>query len=133
MHSLVQILSINNSTLQLLDLHSNNITDEGIEYLADMLKINKTLIHLGLGFNQITDYGVRLLTNTIAHSNVNLQWLSLSSNILISDKSCNCLIEMLKYNPSLKTLLLNDCNLSTDTTTRLKQEVATNNNFHLKI
>jgi Ran GTPase-activating protein (RanGAP) involved in mRNA processing and transport len=132
-HSLAQTLSINNFTLKLLDLHSNNITDEGVEYLAEMLKINKTIIRLGLGFNQISDQGVRLLANTITHYNENLQWLSLSSNRLISDESLPSLIEMLTHNPSLKTLWLNDCNLSTNAATRLKQKVATNENFILEV
>jgi Ran GTPase-activating protein (RanGAP) involved in mRNA processing and transport len=132
-HSLAQTLSINNSTLKLLDLHSNNITDEGAEYLAEMLKINKTIIRLGLGFNQISDQGVRLLTNAITYYNENLQWLSLSSNRLISDKSVTPLIEMLKHNSSLRNLWLNDCNLSTNAAALLKQEVLMNENFILQV
>jgi len=132
-HSLAQKLSMNNSTLKLLDLHSNNITDEGAEYLAEMLKINKVIIRLGLGFNQISDQGVRLLANTMTYYNENLQWLSLSFNRLISDTSVNYLIEMLTYNPSLKTLWLNDCNLSTNAAALLKQEVALKKNFTLEI
>jgi Ran GTPase-activating protein (RanGAP) involved in mRNA processing and transport len=98
-----------------------------------MLKINKIIIRLGLGFNQISDQGVRLLANAMTYYNENLQWLSFSSNRLISDTSINSLIEMLTYNPSLKTLWLNDCNLSTNAAAQLKQEVAMNKNFILEI
>ena len=104
-HALAQILSVNNSTLKVLDLYSNFITDEGVNYLAEMLKINKTIIRLGLGFNQITDQGIRSLANTITHFNKNLQWLSLSSNKLISDKSIPSFIEILTCNSSLKNTL----------------------------
>jgi Ran GTPase-activating protein (RanGAP) involved in mRNA processing and transport len=132
-HALAQTLSINNSTLKYLALHANNITDEGAEYLAEMLKINKTIILLELAFNQIGDQGVRLLVNAITYHNKSLQWLYLSSNKLITDISVDPLIEMLTHNSTLKALWLNDCNLSTNAKTQLKQVVTINKNFILEV
>ncbi len=132
-HALAQTLVVNSSTLKVLDLYSNNITDEGIEYLSDMLKINKTITRLGLGFNQITDHGIRLLANAIIYFNDNLQYLSFSSNKLITDKSLSSLIEMLTCNSSLKTLWLNDCSLSPTAVVRLKEEAKNNENFTLEV
>jgi Ran GTPase-activating protein (RanGAP) involved in mRNA processing and transport len=132
-HALVQVLSINNSTLKSLNLHSNNITDEGAEYLAEMLKTNKTITLLGLGFNEIGDHGVELLANALTYSNETLQWLYLSSNKLINDKSVTSLIAMLGYNPSLKALWLNDCSLSSNAASKLKQAVVSDKNFILEV
>jgi Ran GTPase-activating protein (RanGAP) involved in mRNA processing and transport len=119
--------------LKVPDLHSNNITDEGVEYLAEMLKINTTIVHLGLGFNQISDRGVQLLANTIIYFNAYLQWLSLSSNRLVGDMSVASLMEMFTSSSSIKTLWLNDCDLSKNAAARLKEKVAMNDNFYLEI
>jgi Ran GTPase-activating protein (RanGAP) involved in mRNA processing and transport len=132
-HALVQTLSISNSTLKSLDLQSNNITDEGAEYLSEMLKTNKTIILLGLGFNEISDHGVQLLANSLTYHNESLQELFLSSNKSISDTSVPSLIEMLRYNPSLKALWLKDCSLTRTAATKLKQAIASHKNFILEI
>jgi Ran GTPase-activating protein (RanGAP) involved in mRNA processing and transport len=132
-HALAQVLSINNSTLKCLEIHSNNITDEGAEYLAEMLKTNKTLSLLGLNSNQISDWGVHLLTSAITCYNETIQRLYLASNTLITDISLDNFVEMLTYNRSLQALSLNDCSLSTDAVKKLKQVVASNTNFILEI
>jgi hypothetical protein len=41
-------LSVNSLTLRTLDLGKNGITNEGIQYLAGLFKINKTLTDLSL-------------------------------------------------------------------------------------
>jgi len=125
-------LSTNNSILKTLGLGSNDITDNGIRYLAEMIKINQSLIVLGLVFNQITDQGVRLLADAIYHSNTNLQVLHLSKNKSITDGSVNTLIEMLKRNHSLKELWMQNCNLSENAKQRLRQISRSKNNFRLE-
>jgi Ran GTPase-activating protein (RanGAP) involved in mRNA processing and transport len=132
-HILSQALSISNWTLEWLDLHSNNITDEGAEYLAEMLKTNKTITLLGLAFNGISDRGVRLLANAITNYNKTLDWLHLSSNKFITDRSIDDLVEMIKSNPSLKALWLNNCSFSTNGAQKLEEAVKLNTNFILEV
>lgn len=111
-HAFAQTLSMNNSTLRVLDLYSNHITDEGIEYLSEMLKINRTLLRLGLGSNLITDQGLRILVHSLIHSNRSLQWLSLSKNPSITDRSQSIIDELFTSKCSLKTFWLHDCTFS---------------------
>ena len=64
-HSLTKILSLNNSKLRILDLQNTGITDEGVKYVAEMLKTNTTLECLLLGANEINDQGVERLSNAM--------------------------------------------------------------------
>lgn len=112
---------INHSILRVLDLSSNEITDLGAQYLNEMLKTYQTLIFLGLSFNKIGDQGVQLLSNTLARQNTRLQELYLNGNQLISDKSIDSLVEMIKSTRSLKTFCIDHCNLSKDGRKKLRQ------------
>lgn len=100
------------STLQHLYIGQNDITDEGLKSLCEMLKTNRTLTWLWLTGNDISNEGIKLLSNTLANYNINLEWLFLDSNKLINDSSLDDIIYMLKRNNTLKTLYLNNCNLS---------------------
>jgi Ran GTPase-activating protein (RanGAP) involved in mRNA processing and transport len=132
-HALSQALSINNSKLEWLELHSNNITDEGVEYLVEMLKTNKKINLLGLSFNRISDRGVRLLSVAITCYNDTLQSLQLASNKLITDASVDDLKEMITQNQSLQALWINDCSLSTEGKNKLRQAASLNTNFILEV
>lgn len=134
-HALAQVLSINNSTLTWLEIHANHITDDGVEYLAEMLKTNTTLILLGLSFNEIGDRGVQYLANSIAHYNKTLQWLYLASNKAITDASVDYLRDMFRCDQSiqLKALFLNDCSLSMEGAKTLKKIAEVNTNFILDV
>ena len=133
-HAFAQILSIDNSTLMILELDSNEITDEGVEYLTEMLKVNRTLVRLGLGSNQISNTGVESIANTLIHSNQTLRCLSLSSNRLITDQSDSIIRQMLVKASGLKALWIDECSLSNKTVQLLKQAVEkTNGNFELRI
>ena len=50
-----------NHSLTILDLSSNQITDEGVGQLAHALRLNRTLLSLGLAGNRIGDGGVETL------------------------------------------------------------------------
>jgi hypothetical protein len=100
------------SSLQCLDLYDNSITDIGVHYLANMLRLNQSLSRLKLAYNQITNHGIKILINVIVNYNCTINHLSLKGNQLINDL-CICeIIYLIKYNKSLKTLNLEDCNLS---------------------
>lgn len=131
--SLTKILSLNNSIIKVLGLESTGITDEGVEYLADMLKTNKTLISLGLGENNISDRGIQFLTNTLKQYNHTLQELYLLKNKMITDFSIDPFIQMLKYNQTLNRLWIDDCNLSSKGKEKLRKIVYSRNRFSLSL
>ncbi|CAF0862576.1 unnamed protein product [Rotaria sordida] len=109
---LTEILSNNYSNLTLLCLDHNGIKDEGVHYLADMLKENQTLTDLWLSYNDISDYGVQSLANVLRSDNETLMQLYLNGNKLISDYSSNFLVSMFESNRTLNTFWLQDCCLS---------------------
>ncbi|CAF3104865.1 unnamed protein product [Rotaria sp. Silwood2] len=71
--------------LQSLDLYGNSITDEDVEYLSNMLQLNRPLSVLKLGFSNITNKGLKILANAIVNYNRNLKHLSLFGNKLINN------------------------------------------------
>ena len=58
-------LSMNKNNLRKLDLSENDITDAGAGYLGQMLKNNTILTHLTLSRNNISDEGIEELANAI--------------------------------------------------------------------
>ncbi|UJR20431.1 hypothetical protein I4U23_023562 [Adineta vaga] len=77
---LAQTLTSNISSIQLLSLTRNYITDQGVRYLAEMLKTNTNITQLYLADNQISKRGVKLLTDIIRHENKTLKYFDLDSN-----------------------------------------------------
>ncbi len=126
-------IQVNPSTLQHLYLGQNDITDVGIEYLAEMLKTNRMLTWLWLSGNEIGDRGVELLAHTLANQNLSLEWLFLNSNKSISDSSVDELINMLKRNHSLKTIYINNCNLSEMGKQKLQEFTKLKKDFDLEV
>ncbi|KAJ0172141.1 hypothetical protein K1T71_012114 [Dendrolimus kikuchii] len=53
------------SSLHILELSINNITDIGAQYLGDMLRNNRSLRHLNLAGNKITDFGAGTIINQL--------------------------------------------------------------------
>ncbi|CAF2535982.1 unnamed protein product [Rotaria sp. Silwood2] len=123
----------NPSILQHLYLGHNDITDVGIKHLADMLKTNRMLTWLWLSGNEIGNRGVELLANTLAYHNSSLEWLFLNSNNAISDPSVDALVQMLKRNHSLKTIYINNCNLSEIAKQTLQEMIKSKKDFDLEV
>ncbi|CAF3446162.1 unnamed protein product [Rotaria socialis] len=98
-------LSDHNTKLRRLALTSNNITDEGVQHLAELLKVNCSLTELWLGSNKITDRGVQMLTDTLVHYNKTLCVLSLSWNKLVTDASVDFFIDLFENNQTLRTFV----------------------------
>jgi len=130
-HSIAEVLSTNKPIIKALGLGSNGITDKGAEHLAEMLKTNRTVTWLALAGNQIGDYGVKLLAKTLAHENSSLTVLSLHVNKLISDASVDTIIYMLQHNKSLRKLWMQDCNLSEEGKSKLRDAAKLRQNFLL--
>lgn len=99
---LVSIFLQHNSSLRVLSLSSNKLTDISVQYLANLLDTDTTLTELWLAFNEISDRGVQLFTNVLTHHNNILKVLCLSSNIPRNDSSVHTIINMAKFNQSLK-------------------------------
>ncbi|CAH0677883.1 unnamed protein product [Spodoptera exigua] len=53
------------TTLQLLDLACNEITDEGAKFIGQVLRLNRCLMHLNLSGNRITDEGFRPIIESL--------------------------------------------------------------------
>ncbi|UJR14274.1 hypothetical protein I4U23_001264 [Adineta vaga] len=128
-----EISSMKPSTLQHLYLGENNITDVGIGYIANMLKTNRILTWLWLSNNQITTHGVELLSKVLLEDNFTLQWLFLNYNQGINDDCINTLESLFKYNYSLKTIYLYNCNLSAAAKQKLYQAVRYKTDFDLEV
>jgi Ran GTPase-activating protein (RanGAP) involved in mRNA processing and transport len=98
-----------------------------------MLKTNRTLTWLWLTGNEISNEGIEYLSNILADYNITLEWLFLNSNKLITDSSIDDLIHMLKRNNTLKTLYLNNCSLSEITKRKLLQITKIKKDFDLEV
>jgi len=128
---LVEKLSLNNSVLKWLDLESTNLTDTSAEYLSIMLIKNTSLTGLWLSTNQIGYHGIKMLTSALIHYNTTLKYLDLENNPSINDSSFDCLMDMIQQNRSLKKLHLNNCQLSITNKTKLRDIANTKINFRI--
>ncbi|CAF0885290.1 unnamed protein product [Rotaria sordida] len=127
------LLSNQNSSLQILYLSKNNISNKGLKYLSEMLKTNHTLKELWLSNNEIGDEGIKELAYVLAYHNKTLKVLSISMNIFITDSSINYLIEMFEHNRTLKRIWINNCNLTEQGKMKLRQKTDQRKNFKIEI
>ncbi|KAJ8711840.1 hypothetical protein PYW08_008794 [Mythimna loreyi] len=58
-------------TLQILDLGSNNITDDGATFIGSALRSNRCLLHINLSGNGITDSGFRRILDSLVEFQLN--------------------------------------------------------------
>jgi Ran GTPase-activating protein (RanGAP) involved in mRNA processing and transport len=128
---LVESLSFNNRILKKLELDSNEITDQGAEYLSEMLKTNQILIWLSLDNNQITNQGMQLIANVLSHSNRRLEELYINGNKFIDDQSVNALMTMMKRNQTMKKLGIENSGMTKRGKTRLQQVAKCKKDFTL--
>jgi len=131
---LCESLSTDSCQLKTLGIGWNGITDCGIKFLSQMIRINRSLITLGLVFNEITDRGVQLLFDAIRHSQTNIQILHLSKNQLITDNSIDFLIRILSNrNLSIRELWMQNCGFSINGKQRFKQNLKSRSDFRLEL
>ncbi|CAF1489347.1 unnamed protein product [Didymodactylos carnosus] len=113
---LADVLSNHNSTLVLLALSYNKITDDGAAEFSEMLKVNKTFEELQIGDNQIGDQGMKMLCDVLTTGggdggNRTLTFLYMNRN-QITDESVDKIVEMIIVNDNLKRLHLADMQIS---------------------
>ena len=119
--------------LERLYLCNIEITDQAVDYLAEMLKTNTTLESLGIFQNKFTDQGVEKLANVLAKYNKTLRELYIQKNTSITDASVDCLIDMLNSNRSLAVIDIESCGINSDGIQRLKLAARKRANFKLAI
>lgn len=112
LHPLVKLLSNNYSILQKLHLGLNRISNDGALLLSEMLKTNTTLTVLWLDSNRISDEGIHFLSNALIHHNKTLKELSLKKNKFITSLSVIYFRDILQYNQGLIQLDITKCSLT---------------------
>lgn len=130
---LAQALMMNNSILTKLYCGSNGITDQGAQYIAQLLKKNRTLTRLDLSFNEIGDRGVRRLATTLAHFNTTLIQLNLSWNTSIGESSVDSLAEMIENHRAFESLDVSKCSLTVADKAKLRDLARLKKNLKLSV
>lgn len=111
-----------------MNLSDNSIHYEGSRYIAQALKVNKSLRHLNLKLNRIDDKGGSKLCTDLLNNNSELESISLSSNSL-GHMFCEALAEFLKLNGTIKKLDIS-CNFIDDSNaSTLKDSLKSNKNI----
>jgi Ran GTPase-activating protein (RanGAP) involved in mRNA processing and transport len=132
-HSLAKLLAMNNTKIEKLYLCNIDITDQGAHYLAEMLRSNTTLEVLGVFQNQLSDQGMQELANVLAKHNTSLKRLYIQDNGLITDASVDSLIYMFNSNQSLIEIDMQHSDLSANGIQRLKAAANKKANFRLHL
>ena len=99
------------SSLELLYLNKNGITEDGARALAKMLKLNTSLTDLSLNYNHIGDRGVQVLCDVLKRDNTTLKHLYLLDN-RITDSSVNAIVKMVELHSALEQIDLGDNQIS---------------------
>ena len=107
-----------------LHLYGNGIRAAGATQLADALRTNTTLKHLGLNNNKIGDAGATQLADAL-RTNTSLEHLYLCDNA-VTEAGVTQLANALRTNTSLQTLLLVDNNVGEAGATQLADALRTN-------
>ena len=101
--------------LQVLNLSSNRITDEGVKSLTTaLINSNCKLNSLDLGYNDITDKGVKHLTTALINNNCELNSLNLKYNSITDIGVEHLTIALINTNCKLNSLSLDFLGLITD-------------------
>lgn len=104
MHLVIK-LAVREKRCESLDLGNNPIGYNGLSFIADCLRNNRTLKSLSLHGIPISEYGISTLVTTLKLNNCVLSELDLDLTDL-NDSLIKYLVEMLKYNTQLTILKL---------------------------
>jgi len=126
-----QSLSNQLCSLTSIDLSTNQLTDHAAKSLANMLKKNQRLLQLTLADNYFTDHGIQLITQVLRNQNQTLEILSLTKNRKITDRSVDAFIQMIETNQSLKTVYIDECDLSNEGKDKLMKKAKPKKGFWL--
>ena len=113
--------------LKYLSLSNNpRVGDAGMEHIVRLLKSKRSMTSLALPNTGISDHGVRLLADALCGADkestcARLEKLHISYNKLVTDKSVDALLEILKKHASMKSLWVQNCSLSDAGRERLRK------------
>ena len=93
-------------SLQSIGLGGNDIHDEGASHLANALKTNTRLRSLGLGGNQIGEHCRQHVTHHVTHHVTRLLCVCVCVCSVAADEGGKEVAEMLKFNHTVRKLLL---------------------------
>ena len=113
-----------NSSLEKINLSKNRITNEGAKMIAEALQLNTTLKQLDLSINKMFDDGTTAISNVLI-TNKSLQELNISKNE-ITNEGAKMIAEALQLNTTLKQLDLSINKILDDGTTAIFNVLITN-------
>lgn len=113
--SFFRALQDSNLDLKKLNLHSNQIDDEGMQILVSLISDMSSLTHLGLGRNYlVTSAGWQSLANHLQSPNCALEELELENNL--DDETLVAFARILVHDKTLRRLIIcQDDDLITET------------------
>ena len=126
--SLLSSTKLHTLNLRIIDVWSNPLTNDCIQYLCILLTNNKTIQELVINGHSISDRGVINICQALEH-NSTLTLLDLYCNPLITSNSGLALSHLLLKNSSLVELNLKDTSLSTESILLILQSLSNNNNI----
>eukprot|EP00049_Salpingoeca_infusionum_P008395 m.136912 g.136912 ORF g.136912 m.136912 type:complete len:1414 (+) comp14001_c0_seq18:107-4348(+) len=101
--------ALKDSSLQIIGLRGNQIMDEGVHYLAAVLKKNTSLTTIDLGDNNLYFEGAMYLANAI-RVNSSITTINLRGNS-IGPEGAHCLAEAVKFNFTIETISVRNNNI----------------------
>ena len=115
------------TTLHSLDVSNNAISDDGVLFISDFLKIN-TLCKMNLSDNEIRDEGTKKFSEAL-QVNTTLQVLNISRN-KITDDGANELIKAIQVNRTLQELNISKNLISNKGVMRIVKASTKNRTLH---
>jgi hypothetical protein len=107
-----------------IDLHLNDIGDEGASALADALKVNTSVKTINLGCNRIGNEGAAALADALKE-NMSLTTIDLASNG-IGDQGASVLADALTVNTSVTSINLDSNTIGNQGATALADALQVN-------
>ncbi len=86
------------TTLQVLGMGYNNITDDGAQFIAEALKVNKSLTWLCMASSGVTDIGALALAEAIAVHRRKIDYFFVAVEPAMSDKGRDAIGTALRTN-----------------------------------
>ncbi|UJR24242.1 hypothetical protein I4U23_027209 [Adineta vaga] len=109
---LARSLTNENIRFRCLYLNSVGMSDVGCEYLAEMLRVNHSMLHLYLNDNDISDRGLQLLLDTTNSHKNGLKTMTLNDNRRITDASVDIIWSYMPPRNGFNQLTVRNCSIS---------------------
>ncbi|CAF2511436.1 unnamed protein product [Rotaria sp. Silwood2] len=119
---LVNVLKTNENLTHLyLSSIPIGATNRGIGYIGDLIRNNRSIVHLSLDNTKIDDRAFGMIIAALSLNSPSIQCLDLRSNKDVTDHSVPFLLKMAEKNHILSHCYLNDCGLSEEGKEKLRK------------